>query len=50
MNIVTDNVLKYLLAKITEKSVLASDIRKIEIVTEYPAEEEIGTLYLKVIE
>lgn len=42
--------LPYILNKISDKVVKATEIREIKIVTDYPEVEETGVLYMKVIE
>ncbi len=42
--------LTYYDAELKKKVVQATEIRKIEIVTEYPETEENGVLYMKVIQ
>ncbi len=42
--------LSYIRDKVSSKVVKADEIRRIEIVDEYPSVEEQGVLYLKVIE
>lgn len=50
MKYLDDKKLKYYNDKLFEKVIASNEIRRVEIVTEYPEVEEKNVLYLKVIE